>query len=195
MRKWIEIILLSIVLAGCGGGTPTPAAVKGQATAIEEFPVGPGRGFAEARVVGSAQPVPVLKAGDIPPDFTFRLEDGRYTRLSELKGRPVLINFWATWCGPCRQEMPEIVNAAAEKENLIVLAVNQEESLSLVEPFAEEFKMELPVLLDPEGKVGWLYQARGLPTTVFVDADGKVASVFIGRMTPQALTEHLAEIL
>jgi thiol-disulfide isomerase/thioredoxin len=143
-----------------------------------------------------AEPAPggLLKPGEVAPDFSLVLDDGRYLQLSDLKGHPVVLNFWATWCGPCRLEMPELVKTANADENLTVLAVNVQEARSPVEDFAAEFQMNIPVVLDKDGKVRNLFRVPGLPTTYFIDSTGKIASVVVGPLTPQILADRLAEI-
>jgi thiol-disulfide isomerase/thioredoxin len=124
-----------------------------------------------------------------------QLEDGRYIRLSDLHGTPVVINFWATWCGPCRIEMPELMRSVAADPGLLLLAVNLREPLTAVEPFAQSFEMVTPVVLDSEGKVADQFGVRGLPTTVFVDAEGRIQAIHAGIVTPAALADYLEKIV
>jgi peroxiredoxin len=91
-------------------------------------------------------------------------------------------------------EMPELVKAAQADPELVVLAVDVQEAKAPVEQFAAEFQMNMPVVLDTEGKVRSLYRVPGLPTTYFVDRSGNIASVVIGPLTPQVLAARLAEI-
>lgn len=195
--SWPAVALAVLLLAACADAGPSPQAAPdppaGQAITPDDLPSGVGRGFPVADVATTAEGEGLLQSGEPAPDFSMVLEDGRFVRLSELQGAPVVINFWATWCGPCRQEMPELVKAAHE-EDVLVLAVNVQEARQPVEQFAAEFEMELPVVLDGEGKLRRLYRVPGLPTTYFVDRNGTIASLVVGPLTPPVLAERLAEI-
>ena len=138
-------------------------------------------------------------AGSLAPDFTLRNLAGDPVKLSDLRGRPVLINFWASWCGPCRLEMPDLVRAytAHKAEGFVILAVNPtfEDTLPEVKAFVKEFNMTFPVLLDETGEVtNQLYRLRGLPTSVFVNRAGRITRIHLGAMTNQQITEFVGEI-
>jgi thiol-disulfide isomerase/thioredoxin len=137
---------------------------------------------------------------DSAPAFILKTLAGSPDSLSGYKGHPVLINFWATWCVPCRDEMPRLVVLYHEHQSagLIILAINlteQEISKKNVQHFVTEFQMPFPVLLDEKGKVFRRYKLHGLPTSVFIGADGVVRAVNPGPITAAALQQHLAEIL
>lgn len=141
-----------------------------------------------------------MGAGKLAPDFTLRNLAGEPVKLSDLHGRPVLINFWASWCGPCRLEMPDLVRAyeAHKAEGLVILAVNPtvEDTLSDVKAFVKEFNMTFPVLLDETGEVtNQVYRLRGLPTSVFVNRTGRITRIHLGAMTNQQITKFVGEIL
>ena len=138
--------------------------------------------------------------GDSAPLFALKTLAGVRDSLRAYRGRPVLVNFWASWCKPCRAEMSWIVAAYAKHQaaGLAVLAVNltdQEVSAKEVRKFVDEFQMSFPVLLDERGKVRRHYGLRGIPTSVFIDADGVVRAVNPGPLTEEALAQHLGEIL
>jgi cytochrome c biogenesis protein CcmG/thiol:disulfide interchange protein DsbE len=203
-RKWglvgwrrLAIVVLTVtavaLLAGCSSATASELAAE-KFTRLEDFPEGFGRGFPEAQPPAGAALGKPIQIGDIPPDFAIVLEDGRHTSLRALYGQPVVINFWATWCGPCRREMPELMRAADEDPDLVMLAVNVQEPVSTVEPFAAEFRMNSPIPLDPQGLLQDVYGVRGLPTTFFVAKDGRVAAIYPGALTSEALAERLAVI-
>lgn len=127
---------------------------------------------------------PAPAAGHPAPDFTLQTLDGRQVSLSDFRGRPVIVNFWATWCPPCRAEMPEFQNAYLEYQDrgLVILGVNStvQDDPELVPGFVAEFGLTFPILLDEEGEATSAYRILGLPTSVFIDSRGVVKEVFTG---------------
>ena len=138
--------------------------------------------------------------GRAAPDFLLETADGGQLRLSDLRGRPLLVNFWASWCTPCRKEMPEIVRAyAAHKDSgLEIVAVDLQENAGQVRAFAAEFGMTFPVVIDRTGSVGDAWRiggpVQGIPSSYFIDADGVVRARVFGPMTEQEIAEHLASV-
>jgi|FLYL01.1.fsa_nt_gi peroxiredoxin len=126
--------------------------------------------------------------GSLAPDFLLESLDGGTLRLSDLRGRPVVLNFWATWCKPCRLEMPRLVEAYERHrdQGLVVVGLNLQEGPAVIRPFAEDYGMDFPIVVDRDGDVGDAYRVggvgtdRGLPTTFFIDRDGVIRSVFTG---------------
>lgn len=204
MRRLNLVIFVSLfvavfALAACGGSSDNISkssnSSKGSAPqliTIEDMPEGIGRGYPKAVVDQGAQNG-AFRVGDTAPNFWLQLEDGRFVRLSDLKGKPVVLNFWATWCPPCRAEMPELVKAAADKD-IVVLEVNDGEDRSVVEDFATAYGMSMPVVLDKAGVLNERYLVQGLPTTYFVDSEGKLSSVVMGQISPEQLESRLAAI-
>lgn len=125
--------------------------------------------------------------GALAPDFLLELLDEGELRLSDHRGSPVVLNFWATWCEPCRKEIPQLVGAYDEygDDGLVIVAVNLQEGKSIVEPYAEDFGMAFPVVVDRDGEVGDRYRVLGLPETYFIDADGVIQSVFLGPLVEE----------
>jgi peroxiredoxin len=131
--------------------------------------------------------------GSRAPDFQLQTLDGQRVRLSELRGQVVLINFWATWCAPCRLEMPAIQDRY-ERGGFEVLAVDFDESPELVQAFVNELGLSFPVLLDPGADIQKLYQVRGYPTSFFIDTEGIIRIIQIGIMTEEELDANLQEL-
>jgi peroxiredoxin len=121
--------------------------------------------------------------GALAPDFLLEMLDGEEARLSDFRGRPVVLNFWATWCVSCRKEMPQFIEAydSYRDDGLVVIGLNLQESESIIRPFVDDFGINFPVLIDRDGEVGDAYRLVGLPTTFFIDREGVVESVFIGQ--------------
>jgi peroxiredoxin len=110
------------------------------------------------------------------PDFTLKSLDGKNLKLSEMAGNVVLINFWASWCGPCREEMPLLNDLHKRYESLgfAVYGVNVEEDVNGAREFLQNFPVDFPVLLDGSNQVSKQYNVIAMPTTVVVDRDGRV---------------------
>ena len=128
------------------------------------------------------------------PKFELDNLDGKSNQLEDFRGKPILLNFWATWCAPCRLEMPIIqrsyLNNAGE---LAVIAINNAEDPEDVQAFIDELDLTFEVLLDPEEEAQRLYQVRGYPTTFFIDRDGVIRAQHIGLMTEDQLDDFLQE--
>jgi peroxiredoxin len=132
----------------------------------------------------------------LAPDFTLFNTLGEEVQLSRFKGQAILINFWATWCGPCRIEMPALQDRFEryQDDGLVVLAVDFDESQEDVAFFGEELGLTFELLLDPGGDIQSLYRIMGYPTSYFVDSQGIVKVKHIGIMTEDQLDDNLARI-
>jgi peroxiredoxin len=123
-----------------------------------------------------------LKEGTASIDFTLSDLGGKKVSLSSFKGKVVFLNFWATWCPPCRAEMPsmERLYQKLKDKGLVILAVDLQEDAKSVRKFVSEHKLTFPVLLDSDGKVGGTYGARSIPTSYIVGRNGNVLGGTIG---------------
>lgn len=133
-----------------------------------------------------------LGAGDGPesltgkeaPDFSLKTVDDKDVKLSSMKGSVVVLDFWATWCPPCRKSLPHIQKLSEDsdlaREGLKVLAVNDREGKDKIEPFLKDNKYTFTVPMDTEGKVMGDYKVTGIPATVVIGRDGTVKAAFVG---------------
>jgi thiol-disulfide isomerase/thioredoxin len=130
------------------------------------------------------------------PDFTLTTLANEPVTLKALHGKPVVLNFWATWCPPCREELPVLeAGYSRHQAGIHFLAISSGEDQVTVQEFVKEKTMILPVLLDPEKSVsGDLYYVIGLPTTIFIDAEGLIVKRHIGSLDEATLEKYLAEL-
>jgi cytochrome c biogenesis protein CcmG/thiol:disulfide interchange protein DsbE len=146
------------------------------------------------------QPAPrpaEMKEGSFAADFTLPTLGGGETSLSDYEGQVVVINFWATWCPPCKAEMPGI-NAFYEEhadDGLVVLAINGQEAEPTVAEFINGSNFTFPVLLDEEGEATRLFNARSFPTTFILDKSGRIQHVQIGLISEQELAAYALPLL
>lgn len=206
-RLWLMggMLLMVLIISACSDGNRGSAstvsdgagsnAASAATISIGELPEGLGRGLPEAALQSDEPTAVGVQSGDLPPNFQLTLDDGSNLSLRDLQGQPVMINFWATWCGPCRIEMPDIVEKSEEHEDLVVLAVNVGEDRDAVQSFVEEFEMSMTVARDVESTLRKAYEVRGMPTSVFIDKEGNVSTVWSGFLTADKLQELLDEIL
>ena len=141
----------------------------------------------------------VVKPGEPAPNFRLRDMNGRIVALSDLRGKVVLLNFWATWCGPCRVEMPamERLYRAYDRKDFEILAVSTDaQGVAVTRPFQQENKLTFPILHDADFRVGLSYGARTLPMTFMVDREGTVRQHIFGARDWEAPEAHqLIELL
>ena len=116
------------------------------------------------------------------PEFALQSLDGRTLHLSDYRGKIVFLNLWATWCPPCREEMPsmERLHRRFEPQGLVMLAVSEDSDVTQVRPFVNEMKLTFPILLDPQGRLGPKLGVTGYPETFVIDRNGQVIHHFIG---------------
>lgn len=164
----------------------------GEQTVLQSIPATEGTAVV-AQESGTGR---MPEAGQAAPNFTLADLEGNEVSLAAFRGRPVIINFWATWCGPCRIEMPELQRAYEERqeEGLAILAVNMEESPDMVRRFFyDDLRLTFTPLLDQDGEVANRYAIFNLPTTYFVDPEGTIAAVHRGPLTGGQIDGYLEE--
>ena len=138
-----------------------------------------------------------VNQGNQARDFTLEALDGTEVSLKDYKGRVVLVNFWATWCPPCKAEIPDILSVYEDRKDdgFVVLGVNVEESLEQVEPFVDELRMTYPVLLDESGRLFKMYRGLGLPMSLIVDREGVIQVRHVGFLTADQLERYVTDLL
>jgi len=164
------------------------------ALAANTFTFRPDDGARRVRRFMQRSPEHEALEGQPATDFTLEtLADAKPVRLSDLKGRVVLLDFWATWCGPCRRWLPIVAQASRDyaAKGLSVFAVNEQEPESKVKAYLDQQKLDLPVLMDRSGNVGSIYRASSIPLTVVVGRDGNVLRVLVGLHEKEDLEDVL----
>ncbi len=155
-------------------------------------------GALNSTAAGSGRPT-TAKIGDLAPEIDLKSMTGDQITLSRLEGRPVLINFWATWCGPCREEFPALVRAYKkyQEQGLVILGVNFQDDNSDegVRTFMRNSLVNFPIVRDTGERVGRMYRVNGLPTSIFVDRKGIVRDIVVGGpMTDDFIDKQFSKI-
>ncbi len=189
----VVLVLAGVVLAACGEATPTVtglAAPSGQVT--------PANTIAPAVNTPYDPPRPEseqIKIGAVAPDFSLNTPDNQTIKLSQFRGKPVLINFWATWCAPCITELPLLVQTyQANQGKLVILGINMKEDAGTVEARVKSVGITYPVGLDNTGEVTNRYQVRGYPTSLFVDKNGVIQRITVGPLSEDTIRSSLERV-
>jgi len=171
----LALTLALLLVQGC-----SPAAAPGESNPVAGQPA-PGR--------------PEL--GKMAPDFTLKDLDGNTVSLSDLRGKVVFLNFWATWCPPCRAEMPDIeaLHQKYRDQGVVILGVDLRESESTVRTYVEGGGYTWTFLLDKTGQVGTQYRVSAIPTSYFIDSEGIIRSLAIGGMPAATMEANLAKAM
>ena len=138
-----------------------------------------------------------LTSGQPAPPFTATALTGEPVSLDSLRGKAVVINFWATWCPPCRSEMPDLeqVYTGHKDNDVVVLAVNVQEAPEIINRFVHQYGLSFPVLLDTSGAISQTYGVQSLPTTIFVDKAGQISTYQMGALNKSAIEKRLTTSL
>lgn len=204
-------------------GPETPAATGGQAGVPLKTPAKPRRnvgvvvlGIWVGVLLGALILVGLALSGVIPLDLNLAGSDGaprvgelnqpagdfslqnlagETVSLSGLRGQVVVVNFWATWCGPCIREMPMFSEFSEQyPQEIIILGINMQESESVVKGFIDSLPVSYPILLDPPGQVGRMYQVMALPNTLFIDQEGLLRFHHIGVISEAQFADYLQQL-
>lgn len=141
-----------------------------------------------------------LAKGELSPDFELITLEGEKVKLSDYQGKKVILNFWATWCPPCRAEMPHMQNYFEEHaagNNVEILAVNlttEDRGIDKVRNFVKEYELTFPIPMDEKGDIGTLYQAVTIPTSYMIDTEGRVQNKVVGPMNETMMKEMIANM-
>jgi peroxiredoxin len=200
-RRVFRAALAVVLLAAVAGGA---LAVRWARSGGNSADTGAIDVSSAPTAVGGASPVPDAGTGALDdqapaigepaPNFALRDLSGKLLTLSDLRGRVVWVNFWATWCAPCKQELPTIQTLYDEKhgDGLEVVEVNWQDSPQSARDFWDSMALSLPLVLDRSGDVFSQYKLRGLPDSFFVDRDGKIAAMYFGFLNEKRAREKLA---
>lgn len=167
--------------------------------------------FATTSIVTNTQPTSKLQTivdtavstglnkGQVAPDFELQSVIGTNTKLSDYRGKVVILNFWASWCPPCKAEIPELVNyyETHKNEQIEIVGVNltkSESNPSVVKDFVKNNSMTFPILLDEQGKIGDLYQTITIPTSYIIDKNGVIQDKYVGAMSYETINKFVSSI-
>jgi thiol-disulfide isomerase/thioredoxin len=207
-----------VVLAACALGAPTPVPLQTRPASptTDESVYGPQPAPQAAQPTPAAtamavSPTPtapsvnpnqpqrptVPEVGALAYDVTLDTLNGDQVTLSDLRGKAVMLNFWATWCGPCRIEIPHMIELYDEYRDsgFEILAVNLRENPAQVQAFTEQLGMSFPVALDTNGQAGAAYYVRAIPTTFFLDSDGVIRFIHQGTLSEAGLRDYIERLL
>jgi peroxiredoxin len=140
-----------------------------------------------------------INQGNLAPDFELQTPDGESVKLSDFRGKKVIVNMWATWCPPCKAEMPDMQKFYEQykNENVSILAVNMttsEKSIDDVTAFLDEFGITFPVVLDQQNEVAEVYQVYALPSSYIIDSNGIIQQKITGPMNLEMMENMISEI-
>ncbi|MBD0380636.1 thiol-disulfide oxidoreductase ResA [Paenibacillus sedimenti] len=169
-KKWVQIAIFAVVL------------VIGVFTIITNLSAADSKKYPQV--------------GDKAPDFSLIGLDGKTHKLSEYKGKPVLMNFWGTFCPPCKEEMPDLQRQYDKwsPQGVVFLEVNVDKNKVTVQAFMDQYNLNMPVLLDAKEEVRKKYGVMDYPTTFFISPDGKVEVKKIGQMTESYIDQTLTQL-
>ncbi len=185
----VAIAILIVMLAPGSDSAPPATASKGRLTGSPNS--AEDDAAADAKAAGKAAPL----------DFTLKDMNGVDVKLASFKGKPIIVNFWATWCGPCRAEIPSLVELqtqyGAEGKDVVILGISVDDPIEKLKPYATQMKMNYPVLVgngrdDVQDAFGPLW---GIPVTVFIDREGRIAKKHSGIASKEQFEQEIKALL
>jgi len=186
MRTWEKIPTRFLILAGVLIGLGVGLALF--------FLVGPGLNILSMQDMATIDQFLAPEINQIAPDFGLKTLDGGLYRLSTQTGKPVVVNFWATWCLPCKEEMPLLNQFAKENDQVEVVGINFDESEGIVKEFVESNGIDFPILLDSGGEVVKLFRIQGFPATLFIDEDRVLRYQHVGLLNQELLENYVQQL-
>lgn len=188
LKIWLSLVLVAslLTLAGCSkeDSKASQSVAEGQTTAQ-------GENSAEIGEV-TEDAAEIEHEPEVAPSFELKSLDGGTVTLEDYKGQYLFINFWATWCQYCDEEMPDLMAFQKKHaEELTVLAINVNEKNDVVQKYIDKNKLDLKVLMDSDGTVSQLYQVSAFPTTFLVDKTGKIIGYVPGKLTAEDMESTL----
>lgn len=182
MKKWIALLGLAVLI-----GIAVYSFAAQEADSVDSL------NNEQLGTDMAANPGSSLQKGDVAPDFTLTTLDGKEVSLSDYRGKKVLLNFWATWCPPCKAEMPHMQNVHENYgEDIEILAVNLtslDNGKDKIELFKEDYELTFTIPLDEKGTVGEEYQAFTIPTSYFISTEGKIQHKIVGPMDENMMVQ------
>lgn len=181
MSKKIKLLAVIVIIVILVGGCTSPATPSGTVSVAPSVTQSP-----------AASSIPVgTQIGNLAPDFQLQTLDGQAISLSGLRGKPVLVNFWATWCGPCRSEMGYLqqVNDSWSNKGLVLLAIDVGENATAIRQFMTGLNLSLTVPIDADLKVTKAYGITAIPTSFFIDKNGVIQQKVMGAFPSVAAIE------
>jgi peroxiredoxin len=138
-----------------------------------------------------------VKVGKEAPNFSLEQLNGPAITLSDLRGKGVVLNFWGTWCEPCKSEMPALQKQYElnKDKGLVIIGVNIGQAPATVDPFVKQLGVRFPILLDSQSQITKLYRIGPIPTTFFIDPEGVVQEIFVGELNEAMIADKVAKIL
>ncbi|WP_332651698.1 TlpA family protein disulfide reductase [Lysinibacillus sp. 54212] len=179
MKKWIGIVIIAALIIGLAWNFLKDS---------EEA--------AEFGLIETSEPTGLQK-GDLPPQFKLETIKEEPMALSDAKGKKVILNFWATWCGPCREEMPALQAYDAANEDVVVVAVNltdKDGDAEKISKFVSDFNLTFPVLLDQTGDVSKAYEVVNIPSTYFIDEKGIIQTKINGAIDEELIDLYIKQM-